>query len=46
LIDAVNLLNARATWLYDDHLRVTTYVNNLLLRERLATIRCACRRLR
>jgi iron complex outermembrane receptor protein len=36
-IDAVNLVNARVTWSYDDHLRVTTYVNNLLDEEYFAS---------
>jgi outer membrane receptor protein involved in Fe transport len=36
-VPAVNLLNARVTWLYDDHLRVTRYVNNLLDEEYFAS---------
>ncbi len=36
-IDAVSLVNARVAWLYDDHLRVTGFVNNLLDEEYFAS---------
>ncbi len=36
-IDGVSLVNARLTWLHDDHLRVTGFVNNLLDEEYYAS---------